>query len=101
MDWTPARIKALRERLGLSQSALAEMLGFAKPQSVSDLERGALQSNGKPLTPNGHVQRLLDVLDTHGLDVMRPKGSSGASLAAELRRIAAEVERLEKSGGGQ
>lgn len=40
MTWTPEKIKALRKRLGLNQSAMAERLGYTRQQTVSDLEKG-------------------------------------------------------------
>ena len=38
--WTPERFRALRKRLGLSQTKMAERLGFARYQTISDIERG-------------------------------------------------------------
>ena len=94
MTWTPEAVAALRSRLGLSQMAFAEALGFTRAASVSDLETGRRDVSGT-------VARLLDVLDGHGLAVMQPKAggaTSSASLAAELRRIAGEIERMEGTG---
>jgi DNA-binding transcriptional regulator YiaG len=52
---TPAEIKAARLRLGMTQAELAEALGYAHKQSISDLERGV----NKPPTA---VQMLLKML---------------------------------------
>ncbi len=38
--WTPERFRALRKRLRLSQTEMAERLGFSRYQTVSDIERG-------------------------------------------------------------
>ena len=38
--WTPERFRVLRKRLGLSQTKMAARLGFARYQTVSDIERG-------------------------------------------------------------
>ena len=38
--WTPERFRALRKRMGLSQTKMAERLGFSRYQTVSDIERG-------------------------------------------------------------
>ena len=38
--WTPERFRALRRRLGLSQTKMAERLGFTRYQTISDIERG-------------------------------------------------------------
>jgi DNA-binding transcriptional regulator YiaG len=52
---TPAEIKAARLRLGMTQAELAEALGYAHKQSISDLERGV----NKPPTA---VQMLLKMM---------------------------------------
>ena len=56
MKWTGERIRELRERLGLTQTELAERLGYSRYSSVSDLERGEQ-------IPSRPVQKLLDVLE--------------------------------------
>jgi DNA-binding transcriptional regulator YiaG len=40
---TPDEIKAARLRLGMTQAELAQALGYAYKQSVSDLERGVMK----------------------------------------------------------
>lgn len=40
MKWTPKRIKALRERMGLTQADFAPQIGYERLTSVSDLETG-------------------------------------------------------------
>ncbi len=40
MDWTAERTRALREHMGLSQTDFAERLGFARYQTVSEIETG-------------------------------------------------------------
>ena len=54
--WTPDEIRALRKRLNLTQTELAERLGYERRQTVTDLERGEYM-------PSGPVRRLLDLLD--------------------------------------
>ncbi len=39
IKWTPKRIKALREHMGLTQKALAEELGM-RQQTISEWETG-------------------------------------------------------------
>jgi DNA-binding XRE family transcriptional regulator len=56
-EWTAAEIRALRARRRLSQDDLADMLGYAFGESVSELERGV-----NP--PSGAVCRLLDLVDS-------------------------------------
>ena len=56
--WTPQEIKALRKRLRLRQDELAEMLGYNRRQSVSDLETGESEVSGS-------VAVLLDIIDAH------------------------------------
>ncbi len=56
MKWTPENIKALRKRLGLTQKEFAEELGYARRESVAELEKGAYG-------PSGPTQRLLDMLE--------------------------------------
>lgn len=57
MNWTPEKIKALRERLGYTQSEFAQKLGYSRYQTVLEFESGKRKP---PVT----VQRLLDMLDT-------------------------------------
>ncbi len=38
--WTPERFRALRKRLRLSQTEMANRLGSSRYQTVSDIERG-------------------------------------------------------------
>lgn len=49
---TPAEITAARASLGLSQAALAPLLGYAAPIRLSELERGVR-------SPSAAVERLL------------------------------------------
>ena len=56
MKWTPENIKALRKRLGLTQKEFAEELGYARRESVAELEKG-------DYGPSGPTQRLLDMLE--------------------------------------
>ena len=53
-EWTPERIKGIRERLGLSQRAFADRLGVTQP-FVANWELG----NREPLR-HRDVQALLD-----------------------------------------
>lgn len=55
-DWTGKRIRNLRERLGLTQTEMAERLGYTSYVMVSNLERGVRD-------PSGPAQKLLDVLE--------------------------------------
>ena len=58
--WTPERIRALRNKLGLTQAELAERLGLptygGSAPRVADLESGRRR-------PSGPVVRLLDMLE--------------------------------------
>lgn len=56
MEWTPTRIKALRERLGYTQDEMAKALGYGSYQRVSELE-----NEKRPVTKQ--VARLLDMLN--------------------------------------
>ena len=40
MAWTAERTRALREHMGLSQTEFADRLGFARYQTVSEIETG-------------------------------------------------------------
>lgn len=57
--WTPAEIRMLRARLGLTESEMAEAVGYRGTESVVALERGAKQ-------PIGPTRRVLDYLDAYG-----------------------------------
>lgn len=46
MDWTPEAISDVRAALGLSQTAMAPLLGYTRPQSVGDLEAGKRKPSG-------------------------------------------------------
>jgi DNA-binding XRE family transcriptional regulator len=52
--WAPARIRALRERLGLSQEALARRVG-ATTSTVARWEQGVRR-------PGGSARKMLDML---------------------------------------
>lgn len=54
--WTPEAIRALRKRLGMTQKAFADELGYSRYISVTELERG-------DYSPSGPAQRLLDMLE--------------------------------------
>ena len=56
--WSPDAIRTLRKRLRLRQEEFAEMLGYDRRQSVSDLETGTSR-------PSGSVEVLLDLIDSH------------------------------------
>ena len=58
---TPATIKQARQSLGLTQSQLAPLLGYADKTRISELERGTRQ-------PSESVMRLLQAY----LDGYRP-----------------------------
>jgi transcriptional regulator with XRE-family HTH domain len=55
MEVTAAEVRAARLRLGMTQAELAEALGYAHKQSISDLERGVNK-------PPKAVQMLLRML---------------------------------------
>ena len=61
-DYDAEKIKALRERLSLSQTVLADVLG-ASPSTVRKWEAGAKR-------PSGPSRRLLDILDRKGLQAV-------------------------------
>jgi putative transcriptional regulator len=59
-DYTPAEIRALRERLNISQAVLASAIN-AGVNSVQKWERGAKR-------PSGTALKLLNLLDRKGLE---------------------------------
>ena len=58
------RIRALREREGVSQAVFAHALGVTK-NLVSDWERGVKK-------PGGPARRLLELVERHGLGILEP-----------------------------
>jgi putative transcriptional regulator len=61
-DYGAGRIKALRKRLCLSQTVLADVLG-ASPSTVRQWEAGAKR-------PSGPSRRLLDILERKGIEAV-------------------------------
>jgi putative transcriptional regulator len=61
-DYGASQIKALRRRLNLSQTVLADVLG-ASPSTVRKWEAGDKR-------PSGPSRRLLDILDRKGLEAV-------------------------------
>jgi len=61
-DYGAENIKALRERLHLSQAVMADVLG-ASPSTVRKWEAGDKR-------PSGPSRRLLDILDRKGLEAV-------------------------------
>ena len=61
-DYDAEKVKALRERLELSQTVLADVLG-ASASTVRKWEAGAKR-------PSGPSRRLLDILDRKGLEAV-------------------------------
>jgi putative transcriptional regulator len=59
-EYSPREIKALRERLNVSQSVLASAIN-ASPNSVQKWERGVKR-------PSGTALKLLSLLDRKGLE---------------------------------
>jgi putative transcriptional regulator len=59
-DYTPEEIRALRERLNISQSVLASVIN-ASANSIQKWERGAKR-------PSGTALKLLNLLDRKGLE---------------------------------
>ena len=59
-DYSPADIRALRERLNISQSLLASVIN-ASANSIQKWERGAKK-------PSGTALKLLHLLDRKGLE---------------------------------
>lgn len=55
-NWTPAEIKKLRNRLKLTQTKFADLLGYKNYQSIFQLEKGERK-------PSGAVRVLLNQLD--------------------------------------
>lgn len=84
MNWTPDRIKALRERLGLTQTAFAEAIGLSRHASVSDLETGRTSATGT-------LARLLDAISSYGPNVGR---AVSGNAAARLDAAAAEIQAI-------
>jgi putative transcriptional regulator len=60
-DMTGEEIRAMRDRLGMSQSVLARAMGMSK-ESVSKWERNEIK-------PSGPALRILNTLDMKGLSV--------------------------------
>jgi putative transcriptional regulator len=61
-DYDAKKVKALRDRLRLSQSALADVLG-ASASTVRQWEAGDKH-------PSGPSRRLLDILDRKGIEAV-------------------------------
>ena len=61
-DWDAAKIKALRERLNLSQTVLASVLNT----SASAMRKWELGDK----RPSGPSQKLLDLLERKGLEAV-------------------------------
>jgi putative transcriptional regulator len=61
-EYQAEQIKALRERLQLSQTVLADVLG-ASPSTVRKWEAGDKR-------PSGPSRRLLDILERKGLEAV-------------------------------
>jgi putative transcriptional regulator len=61
-DYDAGKIKALRERLSLSQTVMADVLG-ASPSTVRKWESGDKR-------PSGPSRRLLDILERKGLEAV-------------------------------
>jgi putative transcriptional regulator len=61
-DYSPEQIKALRERLNVSQAVFASVIN-ASTNSVQKWERGAKK-------PSGTALKLLNLLDRKGLEVV-------------------------------
>ncbi len=59
-DYSPDEIKALRERLNISQAVLASIIN-ASANSIQKWERGAKR-------PSGTALKLLNLLDRKGLE---------------------------------
>lgn len=69
------RIRALRDREGVSQTVFAAALGVTK-NLVSDWERGVKK-------PGGPARRLLEVVEAHGLGMLEPaRGDSARDMPA-------------------
>ena len=71
MEWTPDRIRSLRERLSYTQEEMATALGFGSYQRVSELE------NAKRM-PSKPVLRILEMLvESNGVDLTETTGQAG------------------------
>ena len=55
MRWTPERIRTLRRKMGATQAAMGQRLGYRRRESIADLEAGKHE-------PNPQAQLLLDIL---------------------------------------
>lgn len=60
--YTPTQIKRLRKRYKASQAVFAAFLNMS-PSTIQKWEQGQKQ-------PNGPSLKLLNLVDTHGLDVL-------------------------------
>lgn len=65
-EMTPAEFKAIRSKLGLSQSRLAAFLGLRSKSHISRIE------NGKQIV-TGPVARLMLLLDVWGPRLLKEK----------------------------
>ncbi len=87
MDWTPTTLRAFREHLGKSQADFADLLGFSRYQSVSNLEAGR-----REITDT--VKRLLDYMARdagYGQDEKADVPDRLDAAAAELQGIARQL----------
>ncbi len=90
MDWTPSTLRTFREHLGLSQTDFADRLGFARYQSVSNLEAGR-----REITDT--VKRLLDFM-------ARDAGygqSDAADVPDRLDALATEAQSIARQMRGE
>lgn len=78
---SPAKFKEIRERLGLTQADLAEILGLSGKQPISHIETGF--RNPSPLSqaimsvvdelPEKKAKELLELIRKHVKAAKRPK----------------------------
>ena len=64
-EWTGARVRALRDRLGLSQGELAAAAGYSRRDRISEFERDV-----RPVP--GPTAKLFEYMEAHGVMGQRP-----------------------------
>lgn len=92
MNWTPERIKALRERLGtleeggkLTQEKFANKIGMSRAASISDLENGRTK-------PKNQTIMLLDMLYDKHKDEIESETGPLFALAEEEEEEESQLE---------
>ena len=94
--WTPERIKALRQRLGMTQSAFAETIG-TRDQSVSDWERGNYRVGYRHAVKLGQLERQAEAGEVADAEAAIANPDIEALAKAMCRLLASAYERGQRS----